>query len=263
MLFDWFTVAAQIVNFLILMYLLKRFLYKPVLDAIDARERRIANLLNDAKTSQEKAAKQQAELTRKNAAFESEKTKLFEQVKAQAATQSAQMLEKVAKDVAKQREQWLQALQNEQDALDQTISQRTRQEIIHLARRTLADLSDTELEQQIVNTLLRRVKNMSTHEHERFEQTAVGEQQLILRSAFNFTDEQQALLSQSIQELLPSQPSIRFEIDTTLLGGVELIGNGHKLSWNITAYISDLNASIKRIIESKRRFSKEQVHEES
>ncbi|NLX99005.1 MAG: hypothetical protein GXY83_22905 [Rhodopirellula sp.] len=31
---DWFTVAAQVVNFLILVWLLKRFLYKPILHAI-------------------------------------------------------------------------------------------------------------------------------------------------------------------------------------------------------------------------------------
>jgi hypothetical protein len=42
MLIDWFTVGAQIVNFLILVWLLKHFLYKPILNAIDAREKRIA-----------------------------------------------------------------------------------------------------------------------------------------------------------------------------------------------------------------------------
>jgi F-type H+-transporting ATPase subunit b len=39
MLIDWFTVAAQAINFLILVWLLKRFLYKPVLNAVDAREK--------------------------------------------------------------------------------------------------------------------------------------------------------------------------------------------------------------------------------
>ena len=43
MLIDWFTVGAQALNFLILVWLLKRFLYKPILDAIDAREKRIAD----------------------------------------------------------------------------------------------------------------------------------------------------------------------------------------------------------------------------
>jgi len=48
MLIDWFTVGAQIVNFLILVWLLKHFLYKPILDAIDAREKKIAAELADA-----------------------------------------------------------------------------------------------------------------------------------------------------------------------------------------------------------------------
>jgi F-type H+-transporting ATPase subunit b len=48
MLIDWFTVGAQVLNFLILVWLLKRFLYKPILHAIDAREQRIAKELADA-----------------------------------------------------------------------------------------------------------------------------------------------------------------------------------------------------------------------
>ena len=53
MLIDWFTVAAQALNFLVLVWLLKRFLYKPILDAIDVREKGIAATLAgaDAKAS--------------------------------------------------------------------------------------------------------------------------------------------------------------------------------------------------------------------
>ena len=48
MLIDWFTFIAQVVNFLILMLLLKRFLYRPILSAIDAREQRIVAQIADA-----------------------------------------------------------------------------------------------------------------------------------------------------------------------------------------------------------------------
>jgi F-type H+-transporting ATPase subunit b len=48
MLIDWFTVGAQAINFIILVWLLKRFLYKPILDAVDAREKRVATELADA-----------------------------------------------------------------------------------------------------------------------------------------------------------------------------------------------------------------------
>ena len=45
MTIDWITVAAQIANFLVLVWLLRRFLYRPILDGIDAREAEIAKLV--------------------------------------------------------------------------------------------------------------------------------------------------------------------------------------------------------------------------
>ncbi len=47
---DWFTLIAQVINFLILVWLLRRFLYKPILKAVDEREKKIASQLKDAET---------------------------------------------------------------------------------------------------------------------------------------------------------------------------------------------------------------------
>ena len=54
MLIDWFTVGAQVVNFVILVWLMKHFLYKPILSAIDAREKRIASELAAANTKRDR-----------------------------------------------------------------------------------------------------------------------------------------------------------------------------------------------------------------
>ena len=58
MLIDWFTVGAQALNFVILVWLMKRFLYQPILDAIDAREQRIAAELADAAARKAEAARE-------------------------------------------------------------------------------------------------------------------------------------------------------------------------------------------------------------
>ena len=74
---NWFTVIAQIINFLILVWLLKKFLYKPVLDAIDAREKKIVSRLEDAKTKKEEAKKEQDEFNEKNKQFDEQKKELI------------------------------------------------------------------------------------------------------------------------------------------------------------------------------------------
>ena len=70
MLIDWFTVIAQVVNFLILVWLLKRFLYHPILDAIDAREQRIAKELADAAKKMAAAEKERDEFQHKKSELE-------------------------------------------------------------------------------------------------------------------------------------------------------------------------------------------------
>src|SRR5580658_6185441 len=77
MLIDWFTVGAQALNFLILVWLMKRFLYQPILDAIDAREKRIAAELADAAAKQAEAQKQRDEFEHKNTEFEQQRAALL------------------------------------------------------------------------------------------------------------------------------------------------------------------------------------------
>ena len=66
MLIDWFTVGAQLLNFVILVWLMKRFLYQPVLDAIAAREQKIAAELADAAATKAEAHQQHDEFQKKN-----------------------------------------------------------------------------------------------------------------------------------------------------------------------------------------------------
>lgn len=66
---------AQIVNFLILVYLLNRFLYKPVLSVLKTRQEKIEKGLEDAKKSEEflEKAKIEYQQTLKQATDEAQK----------------------------------------------------------------------------------------------------------------------------------------------------------------------------------------------
>ena len=75
MLVDWFTVGAQLLNFILLVWLMKRFLYQPVLDAIAAREQKIAAQLADAAATKTEAHQQQEEFQAKNQQFDAQPTR--------------------------------------------------------------------------------------------------------------------------------------------------------------------------------------------
>ena len=68
MLIDWFTVLAQIINFLILIYLLKRFLYGPIIRAMEEREKKMVADQDRAKNAEKEAERMSSELERERQA---------------------------------------------------------------------------------------------------------------------------------------------------------------------------------------------------
>jgi len=81
MLIDWFTVVAQIINFLILVFLLKHFLYGRIINAIDQREGRITSRLEDAEIQRREAENEAAMFKLKNQDFDSQREEMISNAK--------------------------------------------------------------------------------------------------------------------------------------------------------------------------------------
>ena len=100
MLIDWFTVGAQALNFLILVWLMKRFLYKPVLRAINEREKRIAAELANADTKKAEAQKESDEFKHKNEEFDQQRAALFDKATGEAKAEGQRLLDEARKAAA-------------------------------------------------------------------------------------------------------------------------------------------------------------------
>lgn len=251
MLFDWFTVFAQIVNFLILMWLLKRFLYKPVLNAIDAREKRIADLLIETQQNQQNMFQQESELTRKNQSFAVQRESLLEQTKIEAADAKAQLLNKASAEVEIQRKQWLDALEKEQSNFEHEIRQGTQDAVFQVARKALQDLSNIELQSHIVNVFIERLETLSSEQQAQFASTE--QSPLVICSAIALSDENKRELKRAIDKHIAGHSTLHFDLNPSLVSGIEMSGSGHKLSWNIDDYLANVEGSIARLAQSKIR----------
>ena len=195
MLIDWFTVIAQIINFLILVWLLKRFLYQPILNAIDARERRITAELANADVKKAEAQQERDLFHQKNETFEQQRVSLLRQVMDEAKSERLRLL-----DVARQESDCLRtkrwdALRNEQQSLSEAVAGRAREEVFSIARKVLADLAETTLEERMVKVLLRRLSEL--------DDTGTAS----LRSAFNASSS--PLLVRSAFTIPPIAPLLK------------------------------------------------------
>src|SRR5271167_4252962 len=113
MLIDWFTVGAQALNFIILVWLLKRFLYKPILNAVDAREKRIAAELADADAKKAEAQKERDEFLHKNEEFDQQHAALLSKATDEAKAERQRLLDEARKAVDALSSQRRESLRND------------------------------------------------------------------------------------------------------------------------------------------------------
>ena len=160
MLIDWFTVGAQAINFIILVWLLKRFLYKPILDAVDAREKRVATELADADAKKAEAKKERDEFQHKNEEFDQQRAALLSKATEEAKTERQRLVGEArqAADALSAKRQ--ETLRSDARNLSEAISRRTRQEVFAIARKALTDLATTSLEERLAEVFTRRLREM-------------------------------------------------------------------------------------------------------
>lgn len=251
MLIDWFTVAAQVLNFLILVWLMKRFLYQPVLDAIDAREQRIARELADAAAKQAEAGEERDAFAQRNLDFDQQRAALLAKATAQIASERARLLAaaRAAADALLASRQ--QKLLGEAENLKQAIQRQTRKEVFAVARMALADLASADLEACASTEFIRRLHLLDDDDKRRFVSALASTPDTArVRSAFALPAAQRDAIQQAVRELLASDRPLHFDTADELMGGIELSVNGQRVAWTIDAYLTALEADVNQLLRA-------------
>ena len=260
MLIDWFTVGAQVLNFLILVWLMKRFLYKPILNAIDSREKRIATELADADTKKTEAQKERDEFHQKNEQFDQQRAELLEKATEEAKTERQRLLEEARKAADALSAKRQVTLRNEAHNLNQAITRRTQDEVFAITRKLLADLATTDLEECMCDVFIHRLAEIDKPTKTRIcEAITTTSEPALVRSAFELPSDQRKIIQKSINETFSVCPErsrrgdvpLRFETAPDLISGIELTTNGQKIAWSIADYLGSLEKGIGELLKEK------------
>jgi F-type H+-transporting ATPase subunit b len=254
MLIDWFTVAAQTANFLILVWLLKRYLYKPILNAIAAREKRIADELADAAARKSEAQAEKDEYLRKNDEFDQQRTALQNKLVEETTAERKRLFEEARKDAERLRARHLETLEDELQALNAEIVRRTQAEAFAIARHALNDLAGASLEEQMVGVFVRRLREMDEAEKTALTAALAPSAPALVRSAFELSPAQRTLIEDAIRTTFaPAGLQMKFDIVPGLIGGIELVMQGRKIAWSVADRLESLNKEVGDLLKSQHR----------
>jgi F-type H+-transporting ATPase subunit b len=245
MLIDWFTVAAQALNFIILVWLLKRFLYKPILNAVAAREKLIADQLANADAKKAEAQKERDDFERRNQAFDQERAALMSKATDEAKTERQRLLDDARKAAEAMSAKRRETLRNDTHNQSEAILRRTQTEVFAIARKTLADLAGTSLEDRVGAVFGQRLRALDGVAKQTLgEALRTSSDPAILRSAFDLPAEQRAAIQKAVNETFSAEIHLGFETAPDLIGGIELSANGQKLSWSIADYLASMEKAV-------------------
>jgi F-type H+-transporting ATPase subunit b len=251
-LLDWFTVGAQALNFLILVWLLKRLLYKPILAAIDAREQRIAGELANAAASKSEADKQRDEFVQKNDEFNRQRAGLLTQATDAANTENQRLIgiaRQAADNVTAERQQ---ALQSDLLNLQQDLRTRTQREVFAIAAKALKDLATANLNACMVDTFTHRVRDMDAQSKAALAKAIHGSATpAVVRSAFELPYDQRAAIQNALNESFATEMHLQFQTAPELVAGIELSSDGQMVSWTIAGYLASLGQCADELVKAQ------------
>lgn len=242
---DWFTLGAQAVNFLILVLLLKRFLYRPILAAMDARERRIADRIVAAEERERLAEATRADYEARVARLAAEREELLRATEAEVESARNALLQRAREEVETSRSAWQQALSAEQADYTVALKRHLAEGVCHTTREVLDALAGEALEQRIIATFIAHLQALDDTERERLRASlpAHGHVDVAVTSAFEIDEPEREALRKAVHATLGRRVGVRFELREDLVCGVDLSTGAAAIEWSVDDYCTRLAAS--------------------
>jgi len=253
---DYFTTIAQIINFLVLVFLLRHFLYRPVVKSMNEREQRIASRLKEAEDQRREAERNADSIHKMQQEVSRYQEETIARVARDAEAYRADLMKKAHDEVERDQANWYASMQAQRNVILDDIRLQLGKEVYAIARRVLRDLADDDLEGRIVAAFQKRLQNMDTSDKEKVEMFLKKPGGLItIRSSFNIPLDMQRKIEESLR-LKVEDTKVNYETSPDLIAGIELYGNDLKIAWSIDGYLDDLAADLSREFEQPSALKK-------
>lgn len=256
MALDGFTLVAQVVNFLVLVLLLRHLLYGRIIDAMDRREADIAARLEEAAGQRAEAAREAEGFRARSRELEAQREALLEKAAEEASAERRRLLDEARAEAARSQERWLESLRRERADLAGEFRGRLAGGVVALAGQGLRQLADADLEAQVLKVFERRLGELDDAQREALVAGARGQGgdgggEVEVRTAFALRAESEQALAALLRERFGDGIAVRFATAPELVCGIELQAQSHRVGWNLAAYLEGLESEIFQALDAR------------
>ena len=221
--FDWTTFTLEIINFLILVWILKRFLYRPILDVIAKRRASIEKMLADARRIETEAIEIKKQNEQHLAEWGEEKDSAQAKLLEELAAERARRMTALETEIAEERERRRVLDERRQRDFERTVEEKGIAQGAAFSAKLLARVAGSELEAQLYAVLLEDLRNMRAEDRLAVAEAAsVPGMQIKVQSAFLLDEIKRAGLTRALAELAGKTLPVEYRENTELLAGFQV-----------------------------------------
>lgn len=154
MIIDWFTVLVQIFNFLVLVYILKYFLYKPIFEAIDRRKQEIENSIRRAEKKEAEASAFEEEYQRKKSELEGQERRIVDEANAKASLFLKEKIAEMEKDIKDLKNKRIEKIHKDEEEFRENLLELFKKTVFKLTSKVFEELAGRAFEEGIFETFL-------------------------------------------------------------------------------------------------------------
>jgi len=244
---DWVTVAAQIVNFLVLVWLLKRFLYGPITRAMEKREQRIAERIQLAEEGQEAAAAERALLHKHQRELEEQREGFLAKAQQEAQALRHQLNVAAREDVAEMKRAWRLQIEEERAAFTRDLRAQATRHFYELSRAAFRDLADSDVSNRIAVVFARQLRALGQEERDQLRQAAEkADSKIEINAPFELSLGVQKILNTAISEIISGPVQVNYNFSSEFACGLRLEAGSRTIEWSIETYLDGLTDQLSK-----------------
>jgi F-type H+-transporting ATPase subunit b len=246
MLIDWFTVIAQVINFLILLFLLHRFLYQPILKTIDKRQQKLKTQWQSAHKAEADANAEASSYRQAQRELDAKRDQILADAKADAEAVRKAHLQQIREDIDVRRQEWQNALEDEQRNLLAEMQQQFGHRVVMIVERILSDLANADLEQSVIQVFQHKLRNLDADTRAAIAHALTQHNHPItIQTGFDLNESDRDALCQTLQDTqLVNGQAVQFDVSPDLIIGIRLHNDAYDLAWTASDYLRELEQSI-------------------
>jgi F-type H+-transporting ATPase subunit b len=241
---DWTTVVLQIINFLIIVWILKKYLFTPVLNAMDRRERAIHDRLAEAEQMKNDAGEERRALEAELTSLERKRAELIAAAHADAETERGSIMRSFNKDMEERRDAELRELEEERAELMKSVSNIAAKSVIYTASAAFKDLANSSIEHALIENFATRATRKNIADVSELKKYYKKTGCVLVNASFKLDELAKKRIRAALSKLLGEPVRAKFGLDENIVCGLEVVCDSIVISFGLGDYMAKLKREL-------------------